>query len=1109
MKPLLPLFLLLFFAFFIGCNAGGGGSSKCETDNDCPTGKQCIDEKCKSANCGNGQLDDNEACDGDQFGDETCTTQGFPGGSLLCTQSCQLDTSSCTDCEAPCDPDNCEQCTDGECISVCNPNETCFQGQCATDDCDPGCNLSLCEICQNGTCEITCSLDQICDDGLCMSEGCNPGCDPDSCESCQSGTCENICRLDEICEAGECVPTGCNPACDPNSCEICQDDTCVFFCAGDATCENGVCISGDCNPECDASECFYCQNDECVFVCSDETTCEDGLCVPIAQCDCDESLCEICVDDECISSCSSDEVCESGECINYNCDPQCDSSLCQVCRDGNCYSGCAVDEVCLDGECQSDCNPDCNINQCEVCDDGECIFQCGPDEICENGTCEPAGCVPDCDPDNCEECLDDECVSYCRLSEQCNNGTCEPAGCIPDCDSCETCINSTCVSECDPEETCQNGVCIIEGCRPECSSSRCEICEDGNCVTTCEDGTTCNGSGICETPEGCDNYDCSQHPYTHCEFRDDEPGCYCDEGYIVNIAGDACEELEDCTDDLVGNTFSEANRLLLPHDDTYTLCTYLPDYFKFSLAEDDVIIVVLDGFDFNEYDIDIKLYSPSDQEASIARSVGYEYEQIEYQVEESGDFYLAVTNWGQVSSDYHLAVNKCPEGNHLNTSGRCVVNTCDYLNCENDNQECLPNGGCNGRCAICADCSEGEHFDVNTENCTYDDCEYLECNLENAICLPDGGCNGQCAVCDGCDEGQHINSEGDCVYDTCSYLQCNIMNMNCNSHGGCNGRCATCNGCTSGNYVESENHCYPHGARWGSSCESDSDCPGTGTPGEDTFCFESGGGYCFQSDGPDFVAEGEPCAGDPLSVGAITLNVFWTREQCLGSCNTDNDCNPGYYCYDEAGQNNNIQACEYIGEELCPDMGCNDSGEMICTDSGCQIDVCDGNPCRNMANSTGTCTNDEGEMICVCDAEYRWNRVEQICEESVCDSTNLGTYSDTIVVTGQDNCSGNSFYSLPQGDSSCTGYTSGSNELVYRVTLPPGNYSVTMEERGFDASLWVTDLCDDWDGSSCIVGADDPEELILSNNTNNHVTYYIIADSFNNCGPFSLTIDEQ
>jgi hypothetical protein len=127
-----------------------------------------------------------------------------------------------------------------------------------------------------------------------------------------------------------------------------------------------------------------------------------------------------------------------------------------------------------------------------------------------------------------------------------------------------------------------------------------------------------------------------------------------------------------------------------------------------------------------------------------------------------------------------------------------------------------------------------------------------------------------------------------------------------------------------------------------------------------------------------------------------------------------------------------------------------------------------------------------------------------------CPATDLGTVTDDITLTEEDSCAGTKVFNVTGSGVSCVGFSSESEEMLYKITLPAGtSVNITMEPSGFDANLWVTTACDDFNGAKCVAGADDPEELTLTNEAAVAQTYYIVADAFEGCGTFDLTITLQ
>ncbi len=136
------------------------------------------------------------------------------------------------------------------------------------------------------------------------------------------------------------------------------------------------------------------------------------------------------------------------------------------------------------------------------------------------GTTEPSTIAPG-SACNC----DSDCMGDSTHPGRCINGICmqlAPAECPTD--------GST--AECNAGSRCWGQVCY-----PDCDAFPCDgACDDdGSCVWT--DSTTCDAScsEICENDSGGGGDD-GCPPNSH--LQDD--ACYCDDGYVVNDAGDAC-----------------------------------------------------------------------------------------------------------------------------------------------------------------------------------------------------------------------------------------------------------------------------------------------------------------------------------------------------------------------------------------------------------------------------------------------------------------------------------------------------------------------------------------------------------------------------------------
>ncbi|HPL26381.1 MAG TPA: hypothetical protein PLV44_12220, partial [Myxococcota bacterium] len=227
------------------------------------------------------------------------------------------------------------------------------------------------------------------------------------------------------------------------------------------------------------------------------------------------------------------------------------------------------------------------------------------------------------------------------------------------------------------------------------------------------------------------------------------------------------------------------------------------------------------------------------------------------------------------------------------------------------------------------------------------------------------------------------------------------------------------------------------------------------------------------------------------------------RGRCEIRCTTDFDCSAGKACGSEG-------VCEVISE--CVTQGCNaPDGSLYCNEvSGyCFEDACLDNPCDGLANSTGECQRYFDEYRCHCNEDYVWDGDADACVVFECSAIDLGTFDGTRIGQTGNTCDGTSLYNaFGNGVKSCTRYTTEAKELVYKLTVPAGDaVEVHMEPTDFDASLWVTTSCDDVLGLKCVVGSDDPETVVIHNDTTEDQTYYIIADAYKGCGAFTLTVD--
>ena len=410
-------------------------------------------------------------------------------------------TIDCEDCNT-CPPQNtrvclcengddcgaCEECTNGICVSTCESDEFCNNGQCkgCLEDTDCLCNKE----CISGEC--ACPPDLPYEVNGCCYE-CNEGDTNESCQVCLGGhwaakDCgENWMLNPETCTCEQCLDSG---DCDaPNTCCVNGRCSCCpgyYFDPGSGGClEIPDCSNGD-----DCPDCFDCVNGTCV-----EVTCPAGyLRSAIAghcclkECNCDNPSCpqgytctaydeSTCYCKPCSGACLDNLDCgvDCG-CYDGNCSPK--PREC----DGPCYSGndCGLGCGCLNGECV-----DCETLGCNNNDD--CLIASGCD--CHDGNCVGSECPNPCnDGSDCYGecgCLDGQCAP-CRNYPCSENADC-PEGCL--------CNGGICgKNECD-NVYCESPSDCGVGCG--CKEGKCVPCDSLDCLTSeCADTPGCGCAGI-------------------------------------------------------------------------------------------------------------------------------------------------------------------------------------------------------------------------------------------------------------------------------------------------------------------------------------------------------------------------------------------------------------------------------------------------------------------------------------------------------------------------------------------------------------------------------------------------------------------------------------
>ena len=231
---------------------------RCESDDQCPEGGQCVGQICVSEDLPDADLPDADVPDGDVS---------------------DVDPILCED-DLDCGSGQCESAGDACVQSICDTE----LGECVPQECPVTCEDGRVQLGCRCVAEV-CESDAQCD-GLVCDEGQCRGCEVDS--EC-SGT--------QICQAGECVA---GPECEDDSqcrpSELCVEQSCVERpeCTFDDDCgEQEQCIAGVCQftPECSSDD-----------DCGERAECVGGFC--------QERLCRG------NDTCEEGQLCDNGQCID-------------------------------------------------------------------------------------------------------------------------------------------------------------------------------------------------------------------------------------------------------------------------------------------------------------------------------------------------------------------------------------------------------------------------------------------------------------------------------------------------------------------------------------------------------------------------------------------------------------------------------------------------------------------------------------------------------------------------------------------------------------------------------------------------------------------------
>ena len=212
-----------------------------------------------------------------------------------------------------------------------------------------------------------------------------------------------------------------------------------------------------------------------------------------------------------------------------------------------------------------------------------------------------------------------------------------------------------------------DGVCFSSPCDPHCTG----------------DLPFCNEINEC-TPAQCKAQNCTQFdPNLHCAETEEDVGCFCNPGWVLNEDRNGCVV---CEDDDTGNTFSDPTEVDIPFDHTGILCEW--DLFAFDLEEGTTVIIDLDEFEPGLNDLDLYLLLDNQEGIIAKRSESPDqFEHIVYTATETQTYYLIVSPYsGPMPAEYHLNIRDTCESDEecggffgtCNNSSRCEIN------CEDD-----------------------------------------------------------------------------------------------------------------------------------------------------------------------------------------------------------------------------------------------------------------------------------------------------------------------------------------------------------------------------------------------------------------------------------------
>lgn len=567
------------------CNHDGVCQVGCQSDQDCPATKVCLDKNCK---CSTGFIGTPYGCsDIDECSQNPChptaacenTPGSFkcvcPSGTVPGSEGCVLpnqcqkhadcaSTLSCENgkCKNPCESIQCGrnalcavsnhkamcQCPEGHLGDARDAQVGCFRVECLSrNDCGPFRNcheetnkcINPCEYanCGRGNCAVA-DHEAIC---TCFAgyELINGKCE--DVNECQASPCHETAVCANTIGSYQCAcppglvgepvlggcrgPEECYTDADCPSSAACISAKCQSPCAQQNTCgRNAECIATDHRATCRcASNARGDPHVECVKVeCSDNDDCP---------------LTKTCLDAVCVNPCTLANVCgQNSECVNENHQAVCS---CRAGTTGNPLLGCVPVQYCSsDQQCPS--GTVCNAGVCcSVCTTNR---DCFGDQLCIQGVCQPT-CRSNSSCPDFQYCYNNICTQefVCRKNE--------------DCDIDEVCVvdstgRSQCQTACSGRNLCgRNAECSSRNHQAECD---CKPGFAGDALTGCR-RIECQVDDDCSQDKTCQKNmckvaclvgdGCGQNAL--CSAENHKSMCYCKPGFTGD-ANIGCEAINYC-----------------------------------------------------------------------------------------------------------------------------------------------------------------------------------------------------------------------------------------------------------------------------------------------------------------------------------------------------------------------------------------------------------------------------------------------------------------------------------------------------------------------------------------------------------------------------------